>query len=573
MYQSKRSLLFIVISLALVIVTACAPAATPTAAPAMPQATAAAPTAAPATVAPTAAAPAPTTAPAPTVAPTAAAASAANTLTIDSNIDDLISLDPAVVYEYSGILVAHNVYQSLVTFVGSDLQTIKPGLADSWAIKDASDHWELTFKLHPGNKFASGNPVTADDVVYSFSRVVAINGSPAFLFTDVGGLKVDSVKAVDPTTVVISLPKTASPGAFLAVLTNTVGGIVDSKVAKSHEAGGDNGSTWLLDHSAGSGPYVVDHWTKDTEVVLKANPNYGGTAPAIASILLKHVPESANQLTELQKGDADLALNLTAEQLGTLSGTAAVTKGSDMRLFYLGMNVAVKPLDKVDVREALRMAIDYDGIIKDLLSGNAQKVQTIIPSPMFGYNNDAPFQQDVAGAKALLAKAGATDLKFEMLIPEGAGPGGVQWSDLGAKLVSDWQQIGVTVTIKQESFAELLKSYRAQKAQLALLYWGPDFADPDTNVTPFTTYAAKSVAYRNSWDDAAIATKAHDAALMTDPTARAAAYKDITEYVLHNGPYVVLYQPSALYGIGTNITGFAWNPMGFADFWSISKSK
>ena len=83
----------------------------------------------------------------------------------------MITLDPAVTYEYSGILIIHNVYQTLVTFVGSDLQTIKPSLADSWDTKDAGDHWELTFKLHPGNKFASGNPITADDVVYSFNRV------------------------------------------------------------------------------------------------------------------------------------------------------------------------------------------------------------------------------------------------------------------------------------------------------------------------------------------------------------------------------------------------------------------
>ena len=551
MYQSKRSSSTIVISLALVILTACAPAATPapTAAPAQPQATAA-PTQAPATV--------------------AAPASAVNTLTLDSNIDDLITLDPAVVYEYSGILVVHNVYQTLVTFVGSDLQTIKPGLADSWDTKDAGDHWELTFKLHPGNKFASGNPITADDVVYSFNRVVAINGSPAFLFTDVAGLKADSAKAVDPLTVVITLPKTASPGAFLAVLTNTVAGVVDSKEVKTHETGGDNGTAWLLDHSAGSGAYVVDHWTKDVEVLLKANPNFGGTKPALDSILLSHVPESANQLTALQKGDADIALNLTAEQLATLSGAAMSVKGSDLRLFYLGMNVSMKPLDKVEVREALRMAIDYDGIVNNLLSGNAQKVQTIIPSPMFGYNSDTPFQQDVAGAKAMLQKAGVGAVNLEMLIPEGAAPGGVQWSDLGAKLQSDWAKIGVTVTIKQESFAELLTAYRAQKAVLALLYWGPDFADPDTNVTPFTSYAAHSIAWRNSWNDS-IATKSHDAALMTDPTQRAAAYKDITEYVLHNGPYAVLYQPAALFGIRSNIKGFAWNPMGFADFWSISK--
>ncbi len=551
MFHTKRSPFMILVSVLLVVLTACGPAPASTAAPASQTE-------------------APTAAPAATQAPTAAPASAANTLTIDSNIDDLITLDPAVVYEYSGILVVHNVYQTLVTFIGADLQTIKPGLADSWDTKDAGDHWELTFHLHPGNKFASGNPITADDVVYSFNRVVAINGSPAFLFTDDAGLTADSVKAVDPMTVQINLPKTASPAAFLAILTNTVAGVVDSKVVQPHETNGDHGTAWLLDHSAGSGAYVVDHWTKDAEVQLTANPTFNGPTPGFQSILLRHVPELANQLAELQKGDADLALNLTAEQMATLSGDAKSFKGSDLRLFYVGMNVSQKPLDKVEVREALRMAVDYDGIVKDLLSGNAQKVQTIIPSPMFGYNNDAPFQQDIAGAKALLQKAGVSNLKLEMTIPDGAAPGGVQWSDLAAKLQSDWQQIGVTVDIKQVTFAELLSGYRAQKLQLALLYWGPDYADPDTNVTPFTSYAAKSIAWRNSWDDP-IASQAHDAALLTDPTARLAAYKVITEYVLHSGPYVVLYQPASLFGIRSDIKGFDWNPMGFSDFWSISR--
>jgi peptide/nickel transport system substrate-binding protein len=560
MNPSKRSPLLIVISLALVVLVACgAPAPT-----AEPQATEA-PGGAPATQAPAATEP-----PAATEAATQAPISAENTLTIVSNIDDMITLDPAVVYEYSGIQVIHNVYQTLVTFEGSDLQTIKPALADSWDTKDAGDHWELTFKLHPGNKFASGNPVTADDVVYSFNRVLTINGSPAFLFTDVAGLKTEDIIAVDPETVQINLPKTASPGAFLAILTNTVAGVVDSKTVMANE-GSDNGATWLLDHSAGSGAYVVDHWTKDVEVLLTANPNFGGDKPALSSILISHVPESSNQLTMLQKGDADIAMNLTAEQLATLSGDATEVKGEDLRLFYLGMNVAMPPLDKPEVREALRMAIDYDGIVNDLLSGNAQKVQTIIPSPMFGYNSDAPFQQDVEGAKALLQKAGVSDVSLEMTIPEGAAPGGVQWSDLAAKLQSDWAEIGVTVDIKQVSFAELLDAYRAQKATLALLYWGPDFADPDTNVTPFTNFDANSIAWRNSWNDPDIGAKAHDAALMTDQAAREAAYKEITDYVLHNGPYAVLYQPAALFGVRNTVQGFAWNPMGFTDFWTIVK--
>jgi len=563
MYQSKRNISTILISIALVILTACSPAA-PTASPAGPQATAA-PTEAPATAAATEA---PTEAPAATEAP----ASAANTLTFDSNLNDMISLDPAVTYEFGGILTVHNVYQTLVQFVGSDLTTIKPSLADTWDTKDAGDHWEMTFKLHDGNKFASGNPITADDVVYSFNRVIPINGPPSFLFSDVGGLTADSVKALDPLTVVISLPKTASPAAFMSVLTNTIAGIVDSKVVKTHESSGDFGSGWLLDHSAGSGPYVVDHWTKDVEVLLTANPNYGGAKPALTSVLIKNVPESSNQLTELQKGDADIAQNLTPEQLATLSGDAVALKGDNLQLFYVGMNVAVKPLDKVEVREALRMAIDYDGIINDLLSGNGKKVQTIIPAGFFGFNDDAPFQQDVDGAKALLQKAGVSNVSLEMLVPEGAGPGGVAFADLAAKLQSDWAQIGVTVTLKQETFAELLNSYRAQKAQLALVYWGPDFADPDTNVAPFTEYKLKSIAWRNSWDDPDIAAKAQAAALMTDPTERAAAYKDVTEYVLHKGPYIILYQPSALFGIRANVKGFAWSPIGYADLWSVSKA-
>ena len=556
MYPSKRNPLMILVSLALVILTACAPAAPATA----PEGPAATEPPAVATEAPATEAPAATEAP----------ISVENTLVIDSNIDDLITLDPAVVYEYSGILIVHNVYQTLVTFEGSDLQTIKPGLADSWETNDAGDHWELIFKLHPGNTFASGNPITADDVVYSFSRVFALNGPPAFLFTDVAGITADSVTAVDPETVQINLPKTASPGAFLAILTNNIASVVDSKVVQENE-GSDNGSTWLLDHSAGSGAYVVDHWTKSVEVLLTANPNFAGDKPALTSVLVRHVPESANQLTELQQGDADIALNLTAEQLATLGADATSVKGQDLRLFYVGMNVTVQPLDKVEVREALRMAIDYDGIVNDLLSGNAQKVQTIIPAPMFGFNSDAPFQQDVEGAKALLEQAGVSDVSLEMLVPAGAAPGGVQWSDLAAKLQSDWDQIGVTVEIKQVEQAELLATYREQSGQLVLILWGPDFADPDTNVTPFTNYDAKSISWRNSWNDSEIASKAKEAALMTDAAEREAAYKEITDYVLHNGPYAVLYQPAALFGVRNTVSGFEWNAMGFTDFWKIVK--
>jgi len=524
------------------------------------------PVSAPATTAPATSAPG-------TAAPTAAPSGAATTLVWDSNIDDLITLDPAVLYEFSGILAAHSVYDTLVRFEGADLSQLKPGLADSWDIEDAGDEWQLTFHLHPGVKFASGNPLSADDVVYSFQRVIALNKSPAFLFTDIAHLTPESIQAADPATVVITLPKTASPQAFLSILTFTIGGIVDSQEVKAHESGGDYGSAWLLDHSAGSGPYQVDHWQKDVEVLLKANPNFGGPAPALSAVLIKHVPESANQQAELEKGDADIAQNLSPEQIAALKGNPDVTStaGDSLLLFYVGMNVAFKPLDNVKVREALRSAVDYDGIINDLLSGNAKKVQGIIPSGLLGFNPDAPFQQDIDKAKALLQEAGQADgFTLELLVPTGAAPGGVAWADLAAKLQADWAKIGVTVNIQQVVQAELLGSYRAQKGQLVMILWGPDFPDPDANAGPFTDISANSIAFRNSWDDP-IAAKSRAAALLTDPAQRAAAYQEITEYVLHNGPYIILYQPTALFGVRSNVKGFVWNSSGFTDFQNISK--
>ncbi|MER3544667.1 MAG: ABC transporter substrate-binding protein [Chloroflexota bacterium] len=511
--------------------------------------------------------------PTPTSAPTQPPTGPANTLVYAADISDLISLDPAVLYEFSGVLIAHNVYETLVRFEGADLSTLKPGLAERWDIKEVGDTWEITFHLRQGVKFASGNPFTADDVVYSFQRVIALNKSPAFLFTDIAQLKPENIKAADPSTVVVTLPKTASPQGFLSILTFTVGGIVDSKEVKAHESGGDYGSGWLLDHSAGSGPYRIDHWTKETEVLLTANPNYGGPKPALAQVLIKHIPEATNQQFALEKGDVDIARNLGPEQIEALKGKSGVTTttGDSLLLIYVGMNVTVKPLDDVKVREALRTAVDYDGIIQQLLKGNARKVQTIIPAGLAGHNPDAPFQQDIEKAKALLKEAGQEGgFTLDLLVPTGSAPGGVTWADLAAKLQSDWAKIGVTVNIVQTAQAELLNVYRAQKGQLVLILWGPDFPDPDANVGPFTDYAAKSIAWRNAWQDE-ISKKAREAALMADPAQRNTAYKEITDYVLHNGPYIVLYQPTELFGLRDNVKGFAWNPMGWTDFAAISK--
>ncbi|TMC56620.1 MAG: ABC transporter substrate-binding protein [Chloroflexi bacterium] len=571
MFGSK-SFGFSLTVLLLVLLAACGTPAAPTSAPPPATNPPPPPTTQPAaaTTAPTAAV-APTAAPtsAPTTPPTAAPSGAANTLVWLNNIDDIVSFDPAEGYEFSDWAGIHSMYETLVKFDAPDLATVKPALATKWDIKDAGDHWEVTFTLRGDAKSSAGNTLTADDVVYSFQRGIKLNKPPAFLWTDIAGLKEDSIKAASPTSVVLSMPKTASPLEFLNVLTAPPMGIVDSKEVKTHETGGDFGNGWLRDHSAGSGPYMMDHWTKDVEFLLKPNPN-ATVKPVTPNILIKHVPEASNQQAILEKGDADIAQSLSPEQIKAEQGKAgiATSKAGNLIIFYMGMNVNMKPLDNNNVREAIRTAIDYDGIANDLLSGNVQRLNTVVPIGLFGANTDKIFQKDVAKAKKLLADGGVPNgFEIDMLALTG-NQGLVNMGDLAAKIQADLAEIGVKVNVKQQAAAELLATYRAQKAPIVLLLWGPDFPDPDANGTPF---ADAPLGKRNNYDDPKAKDLAKKAQLETDPDKRKAAYKELTDYLAHNGPFAILFQPNQLFAYRSNVKNFVWSPAGFADLWTIGK--
>ncbi len=526
-----------------VLLAACgggAPAAAPTAAPAAEQPTAAA-AAAPAAEQPTAAPAA--------EQPTTAAAAAPNvspqeTLVFAADLSDQISMDPAVAYEFSGILVEGQIYQTLVSFEPGSAG-IKPLLAKKWDVKDSGDTWTLTFSLDEKAK-------------------------------SVAQLKKDSFKAVDGQTFEVTLPKAVSPQVFLSVITFTVAGVVE-KAAVEPNAGSDFGSTWLNDHSAGSGPYVLERWDRSSQNVIDANPNYWGKAPALKRVIFRNVTEGANLLSAIQTGDADIVQDLGPEQAQALEGNADVqlVKANSQVAIYLGMNAKVPPLDNADVREAIRYAINYDEIINNLLNGNAKLLQEIIPDGYLGHTGENPFKQDIAKAKDLIAKAGVKDgTELEMLVTAGANaPGGVPWETLAAKLQSDLQQIGLKINIKAIQQSELLNIYRVQKGQLTLILWGPDFPDPDGNVTPFTNYDAKSIAYRNGWEAPDIAKLAAQAASEQDEAKRTALYKQITDRVLHEGPYAMLYQPLRTYGVRKNVQGFQYD---LADtpnisLWLVSK--
>ena len=181
-----------------------------------------------------------------------------DTLIIAKDISDLITLDPAEVFEFTGGEVIANIYDRVMMFEPEDLGTLVGGVAESFEI--SADGKTITLKIRPGQTFQSGNPVTAEDVAFSLRRVLKLNKTPSFIFTQFGWSadNVDGlVKATDDMTVSLTINAEFSPGLVLNALQAGVGSVVDMKTVMANEKDGDLGYEWLKNHSAGSGPFSL----------------------------------------------------------------------------------------------------------------------------------------------------------------------------------------------------------------------------------------------------------------------------------------------------------------------------
>ncbi|MBX6723547.1 MAG: ABC transporter substrate-binding protein, partial [Dactylosporangium sp.] len=415
--------------------------------------------------------------------------------------------------------------------------------------------------------FSSGNELTSADVVYTFQRAVNIPKDPASWLITQMGITADNVDqavtAPDPYTVKIDLPQPFSPGAFLAVMANPVVGIVDSQTVKAHEKDGDWGSGWLFDNSAGSGPYVLKQWTKDDRMEFVPNPNYAGDAPKTKHVIWLNVPDTATRLQMLQAGNADIAEGLSFTQVESMKGNPDFTiyKQPDQSMVYLGMGVNTVPaFQKKEVRQAVKYAIDYEGIVNQLLHGFAEPLQGIIPAGVFGYSDKIYFQRDVDKAKSLLQQAGYGDgFTVDMLTPVGSVAGGVPAAALANILKDNLADIGITANIVQLESGELYTKYRGHEAQLVIAQWGMDYPDPQDFAGPFAEYSQQSLIWRLQDNDPELEELGNRAATMQNTPERQALYDQLNQMEADQGPFALMYQPDQVYVYRSTLKNFTWD--------------
>lgn len=490
-----------------------------------------------------------------------------DTLVIAMDISDAVSMDPARAYEFTSVLVVNQVYDKLVDFELPDLTRVVPEVAERWEVMPDNKTW--IFYIRKGIKFANGDPLDADAVVFSLQRVLKLKQTASWVLAQFISSP-EQIQKVDDYTVKIVLDKPVAPSFFLATLAFTTSAIVNPNEVLANEKDGDLGSAWLTDHSAGSGPYILERWVRDQEIVLVANENYWKGPPKIKRIILKHVPEPGNQLLLLRKGDVDIAWDLTVDQLEQLKGVKGIkiSRIESLLIAYIGMNVKFEPLSKEEVRDAIRYCIDYDAIINDILKGGAIKWQTVIPKGLLGANPATPYKKDVAKAKELLAKAGYPD-GFEVELATPPNPPDI---DIATKIQADLAECGINVKIVQMVPAEMYEKYRKQGLQLVLARWGSDYPDPDNNAKAFGNYRVKQLAWRNVWYDDYAADLVEKGAVEFDPKKREEIYRELTEYILDKGPYAVLYQLYNQIAHGEWVKGFIPDPTFFlTDFSKVYK--
>ena len=305
------------------------------------------------------------------------------------------TLDPHMHYQRVGILININMFDSLL-HKNTKLE-YEPSLATSWKpLNDTT--WE--FKLRKGVKFHNGDPLTAEDVKFSFDRVLE-PGKEQKRSPQYGNVRaIKEVKIVNPETIHLVTDKP-----FPLLLERLVFFPI---VPKKHiEKVGD--AAFAESATVGTGPWKLIEWKRGQHLRLEAFNDHWRGKPPFKNLTFREIPEVATQMAELKTGGVDLIRNVSADLLPEIKTHAQtyVTSAPILRTHYMQLDMRSEPFNKKLARQAANHAIDREAIVQKMMAGLGRVVPTVVHPSAFGYDSSVtPYAYDPKKAKALLAQAG-----------------------------------------------------------------------------------------------------------------------------------------------------------------------
>lgn len=478
--------------------------------------------------------------------------------------------------------VPFNIFDRLVDVeVGTDGNSkIVPSLAESWDISD--DGLEYTFHLRQGVKFHNGNDFTAEDVAYTFHRMLTVEGGVNTEFIDqIKGADellagetdtLEGVEVVDDYTIKVTLKEPFA--GFLASISSPGVSIYDSEAT---EAAGDQ---FGMDPAVtvGTGPFEFSSWSFNNQLVLTRNEDYWKGASGLPGVVIKIIPDTETQSMMFESGELDiLDLDYAADSVERFTETYPdqIVQGPRVGIVYFTMNFNKEPFQDVRVRKAVQMSIDRQAILDALYGGRGQVEQGIFPHGLIGFNPDQEeIKYDPEAAKALLAEAGYAD-GFDMEIA--ADSSASDTMTMALEIVSDQlAEVGIRAEIKNYDESTWLETRKSGELGSFISTWSADYNDPDNFIYTFFGNEEKTRIRSINYPDTEVMERVAKARTIVNEDERLAEYKALEEKIIHeDAAWVPMFSRLHLFAVSKRVQGFAplWSGLSDQLFYNISLSE
>lgn len=480
-------------------------------------------------------------------------------LRLDSNPT---TLDPALITDVQGGGIAAKLFNGLVRF-NENLELV-PDIARSWGL--SADQLTYTFHLRRDVRFSSGRRIEAQDVKYSFERVLTprtrapltwvldkIEGANDFIEGKAPG--VSGIQVVNDHTLILKLKKPFGP--FLSLLAMTTAYVVPREDVE--RLGQDFGT-----HPVGSGPYLLSEWKHGQHVVLTAREDYFEGKPKLSGILYRIIPEDLTAVLEFETGRLDVLQIPSSEYRRYVTDPLwreHVYGRPGLDTYYLGLNCTRPPFNDVRVRRAANMAVDRQHILNTIFEKRGALAAGPVPPALWKDKAWSRLLQgyayDPKKAKELIKEAGADGAAINIYIKQEP-----EVLDIIEVIGNYLEKAGFKVSITQLDWSAFKQAVNEGKPDAFWLGWWADYPDPENFLYPlFHSASVGTGGNRTRCLDPELDRIIETAQSTTDEKKRYLLYREAEDRIIQNAPWIFMWHKADYFVVQPWVKNFKIYPL------------